>query len=102
MPYYKLGIYQQKVIDMAKKYKKIIIISTQILESTMQNFIPSRAEIIDLTNSLLKGVSGIMLCRETAISNRPAYVVSVAKKIINEVEKYMATDLAPPDFYQMI
>jgi len=88
MPYYKMGVYQKQIINIAKKYKKSIIISTQILESTMQNYIPNRAEIIDLTNSVLEGVNGIMLCRETVISSRPAYAISVAKKIIAEVEKY--------------
>jgi len=88
MPYYKIGIYQKKIIGIAKKYKKMIIISTQILESTMSNYIPNRAEIISLTNNIIDGVDGIMMCRETAINPRAAYTLSVAKKIINEVQNY--------------
>lgn len=91
MPYYKLGIYQKNIIKIAKKHKKATFISTQILESIMNNYIPSRAEITDLTTSVLDGATGIILCRETAISTRPAYVISVAKKIIAEVEKYKNT-----------
>jgi pyruvate kinase len=88
MPYYQTGIYQKRVVQIAQKYKKLAIISTQLLESTMNNYIPNRAEISDLTNSVLDGVEGIMLCRETAINPRSAYTLSVAKKIITEVEKY--------------
>lgn len=86
MPYYKTGIYQKAILHIAKQYKKPIIISTQILESTMTNFIPNRAEILDLTNNILEGVKGIMLCRETAISPRAAYSLSVARRIIEAVE----------------
>ena len=88
MAFYKTGIYQKQIIKVAQKYKKPVILSTQILESTMNNFIPNRAEILDLTNSVLDEIQGIMLCRETAINSRAAYSVSVAKKIISEVEKY--------------
>jgi len=88
MPYYKIGLYQNNLLDIAKKYNKPTIISTQILESTMNNYIPNRAEILDLTNEVLSGVNGVMFCRETAINPRAAYTLSVARKIIEEVEKY--------------
>jgi len=87
MPYYQTGIYQKNITEIAKKYKRPIIISTQILESTMNNYIPNRSEIMDLTNNVLEGIDGIMLCRETAINQRAAYTLSVAKKIITEAEK---------------
>lgn len=88
MPYYKIGVYQKMISKMAQKYKKQVIVTTQILESTINNFIPNRAEILDLTNIILDGVSGVMLCRETAINSRAAYTISVTKKIISEVEKF--------------
>jgi len=88
MPYYKLGIYQKKIIKASNKYKKPVIISTQILESTIHNYIPNKSEIIALTNNIIEGIDGIMLCRETAINPRAAYTLSVAKKIIEEAKKY--------------
>ncbi|MFH1946924.1 MAG: pyruvate kinase [Candidatus Magasanikbacteria bacterium] len=88
MPYEKIGIYQKYVTKMAKKKKKTVLLSTQILESTVNNFIPNRAEILALTYSILDGVDGIVFCHETAIGLRPSYTISVAKKIINEVNKY--------------
>jgi pyruvate kinase len=87
-PYYKVGIYQKQITAMAIKYKKPVIISTQIIESTMSNYVPNRAEILDITNMVLDGVSGILLCRETAINQRAAYTIATAKKIITEAEKY--------------
>ncbi len=71
----------------AKKNKKPIFVSTQILTYVTQYFIPSRPSILDLTNILLDGASGIILCHEISKDERPAYTISVAKKIINEVKK---------------
>lgn len=87
MPYEGMGIYQKHVITLAKKYKKPIIISSQILESTIKNYIPMRSDILDLTNIVIDGANGIMLCMETAANPRPVYTLSVAKKIITATQK---------------
>ncbi len=88
MPFERLGIFQKEAINTVKKYKKQAIISSQILEGTIHNYIPLRSDISDLTNIVLDGADGIMLCNETALGSRPAYTLSVARKIILEAEKY--------------
>ena len=88
MPYEKLGLVEKRIIRAAKRYKKPILVSTQILESTINNFIPYRAEILALTELALSGVNGIMLCQETTLGLRPVYSVHVAKRIIDTVEKH--------------
>lgn len=88
MPFERLGIYQKEAITTIKKYKKQVIIASQILEGSIHNYIPLRSDILDLTNIVLDGADGIMLCNETALSTRPAYTLSVARKIILEAEKY--------------
>ncbi|MFA7653915.1 MAG: pyruvate kinase [Candidatus Magasanikbacteria bacterium] len=88
LPFQKLGLLQKKMSTISKKYNKPLIISTQILESTINNCTPNRSDILDLTNLVLDDVFGIMLCKETGFNSRPAYSISVAKKIIAEVEKY--------------
>ena len=90
-PYYKIGTYQKQVTALAKKYKKPVIISTQIIESTMNNYIPNRAEILDITNMVLDGIDGVLLCRETAINQRAAYAIATTKKIIADAEKFKLT-----------
>lgn len=88
MPFEWLGIFQKEATKIIKEYKKQVIISSQILEGTIHNYIPLRSDILDLTNIVLDGADGIMLCNETALGTRPAYTLSVAKKIILEAEKY--------------
>lgn len=95
MPFERSGLYQKKVVATAKKYFKPTIISTQILDSVNDNFIPSRAEILDITNSVLDGVAGILLSKETSVGRRPIYAITTAKKIINAVLRaplYVQTD----------
>lgn len=88
IPFQRMGIIQNNIIKIAKKYNRPVLISTQILESTINNYIPSRAEISDLTYLTLSDIKGIVLCKETGINSRPAYTISTAKKIINEAEMY--------------
>jgi len=87
----KVGVYQNYLIDYCKKIKKPIFISTQILESVINGYLPQRSEISDLTNLVLMGVNGIVLCHETGVSMRPVYSIATAKKIITEAEKYKHT-----------
>ncbi|OGH93785.1 MAG: hypothetical protein A2538_02805 [Candidatus Magasanikbacteria bacterium RIFOXYD2_FULL_41_14] len=89
VPFEQMGILQKNIISLIKKKQKKIIISTQILDSTINSYIPNRSEISDLTNMVMAGVDGIMLCHETAFGRRPAYTIANARKIIKETEKHM-------------
>ncbi|KKP59619.1 MAG: Pyruvate kinase [Candidatus Magasanikbacteria bacterium GW2011_GWC2_34_16] len=88
MPYQKLGIYQKAVIKKAKENDKTILVGSQILESVIKNNIPARSDINDLTNILMDGADGIVLCGETSNTTRPIYAIAVAKKIITAVKNY--------------
>lgn len=87
MPYEKIGILQKQIIRKIKSLGKPVIISTQILESTIHNSIPSKSDVVDLTEIILEKADGIVVCKETDPNQRPAYTIAVAKKIINEVKK---------------
>lgn len=82
-----LGVYQKRIVAAAKRAKKEVIVSTQILDSLLVYYVPQRAEILDLTNIVLDGADGIMLAKETGISMTPGKSVETAKKIIEAVEK---------------
>jgi len=92
MPFAKNAVIQKQITERAKNHNKPLMVSTQILESTIDNLIPNRSDIADLTHLVWDGVSGILLCRETGVGLRPAYAISVAKKIIEEAENYKKTN----------
>jgi len=85
-PIEKLGVYQKVIARATKEGGKELVVSTQILDSLLSYAVPSRAEVLDLTNAVLDGADGIMLCKETGISQTPGYSVAMAKRIIESVE----------------
>ena len=60
-----------------------MFIATNILDSMMENSIPSRAEISDIWNLLSKGVSGFVLAAEVAIGRNPVESVAVINHMNN-------------------
>lgn len=86
-PFELLGLEQKCIVQAAKKANKPVIVATQILESLLDGRVPTRSEILDLTNIVLDGVDGIMFAKETGLSLTPGFSVSTAKKIIEAVEK---------------
>ncbi len=83
-PLHKLGVLQKKIIQTCKDSHVPVIVATQILDSALDRFVPSRAEISDLTNLALEKVDGVMLAKETGISQTPGASVRLVRQIINE------------------
>ncbi|MBT4856616.1 hypothetical protein HON52_00305 [Candidatus Uhrbacteria bacterium] len=86
IPFEQLGLIQKKLVAKARQAGKYVIVATGALESMLYTSMPSRAGILDVTNSCLDGASAIMLCPETAHNKNPERVVQVAHKIIAAVE----------------
>lgn len=82
IPYAEVGVVQKRLVAKAKQQNKYVIVATQCLQSLLENNIPMRSDILDVTNSCLDGASAIMLCPETAHSETPERAVQVAKEII--------------------
>lgn len=80
----KLGILQRKIIVAAKKGNREVVVATQILNSLLNNYIPNRSEISDLTSMIIDGVDGIMLVDEIVQSQSPSRSCLIAKKIIKQ------------------
>jgi pyruvate kinase len=78
---------QKIIIRKARKFGKPVILATQVLESMVDSPIPTRAETIDIANSVLEGVDAIMLSDETSIGKYPINAVKVLNDIIIKAEK---------------
>ena len=85
--YEKIPNIQKKIIDTCKKYGKLSITATQMLESMVYNPRPTRAEISDVANACFDGTTCVMLSGETSAGNNPIESVLVMRKIIEESEK---------------
>ncbi len=77
---------QKKLIRMASEKKKMVITATQMLESMVNNPMPTRAEVSDVTNAILEGSDLVMLSGETAVGKYPVRVVDTMEKIARTTE----------------
>lgn len=82
-----IGILQKEIIKKSNIYGKPVIIATEMLHSMIEKTQPTKAEIMDITNSVLDGASAIMLSGETAVGVDPVQAVNVMRSVADEVEK---------------
>ncbi len=79
-------IVQKFIVDQTIRERKVCIVATQMLESMIENPIPTRAEASDVANAILDGTDAIMLSGETAMGKHPVDAVRMMRKIASNVE----------------
>lgn len=84
--YEKLPGLQKRFIKSCYGAGKIVITATQMLESMIHSYNPTRAEITDVANAVFDGTSAVMLSGETAVGDHPERVVEVMSNIITQAE----------------
>ncbi len=86
LPMEEVPIIQKMIVKKCLKIGRPSIIATQMMESMVTNFSPTRAEVNDAANSILDGADAVMLSGETSTGKHPDRVVQTVKRIISHVE----------------
>ena len=87
VPFTKLGIHQKLITKKTKAKSKKVIVATQVLDSLLTNHIPSRGDVLDVTNIVLDGNDAIMFSC-TSSTKDAGEIVRVAKEIVGEIRSF--------------
>ena len=82
----KVPIVQKEIIKKANAQRKVVIVATQMLESMIEQPIPTRAEASDVANAIIDGTDAVMLSGETAAGKYAVEAVKMMKSIAENVE----------------
>ena len=87
MPTERVPIAQKNIMSRCRHFGKPVVVATQMLESMIDNLVPTRAEASDVANAIYDGTDGVMLSGESAVGNHPIEVVKTMSNIIEKVEE---------------
>ncbi len=78
---------QKRIISIARSLDRVVITATQMMQSMIENPIPTRAEVFDVANAVIDGTDAVMLSAETATGRYPAKVIEAMDRICAGAER---------------
>ena len=77
---------QRRIIRTCAEMGKRVIVATHMLESMIENPIPTRAEVTDVANAVYEEADAIMLSGETTVGKYPVKCVEILDRISRSTE----------------
>jgi len=80
---------QKRIIRTALKHNRIVTTATQMMQSMVENPVPTRAEVLDVANAVIDGSDAVMLSAETAVGKHPVRVIEAVNRICLGAERHI-------------
>jgi pyruvate kinase len=77
---------QRRIVRLCAEYGKRVIVATHLLESMIENPIPTRAEVTDVANAVYEEADAIMLSGETTVGKHPLRCIKYMDSIARATE----------------
>ncbi len=85
--FFRVPLIQKDLVNKCIAASKPVIIATQMMESMITNFRPTRAETNDVANAVIDGADTVMLSGETSVGKYPVEVIQCMHDIIQCTEE---------------
>jgi pyruvate kinase len=79
---------QKRITSKSLEQNRLVITATQMMQSMVESPIPTRAEVLDVANSVFDGTDAVMLSAETAVGRHPQTVVEAMNRICLGAERH--------------
>lgn len=86
-PMEELPIIQRRIVKLSIRLGKPVIVATHLLESMIENPMPTRAEITDVANAVFEQADAIMLSGETSVGRYPVECVQILNRVAVRIER---------------
>ena len=94
IPLEKIPFIQAMIVKKCKAAGKPVIVATQMLTSMIENKVPTRADVSDVSNAILQGADAVMLSEESAVGKYPVETIEMMERIVLEAEEHMGRILS--------
>ncbi|RMF73294.1 MAG: pyruvate kinase, partial [Planctomycetota bacterium] len=88
MDIWRVPLVQKEITRRCRDAAKPVIIATQMLQSMVDNAMPTRAEVSDVANAILDATDAVMLSAESAAGRFPIAAAEVMNLVAQATEQY--------------
>ncbi|NNE92847.1 MAG: pyruvate kinase [Verrucomicrobiales bacterium] len=82
-----LPVVQRTILRECARIGRKVIVATHMLESMVENPVPTRAEVTDVANAVFEQADAVMVSGETSVGQYPVKCIEVLDRITRRIEQ---------------